>query len=161
MSTAALTTHAAEEHLTCLLDSYAGMASGDPDRPALQRQIVDAVTMTLAECESEARIAADVARSASNRKQAFERRAEAIEKAVQDAMEFAGEKELAGATFTLKLQKRPASVIITNLADLPAEFITITTTKTPDKVRIKKALQAGQAVAGADLSEGNMRLEWR
>lgn len=59
----------------------------------------------------------------------------------------------------LSVGKSPPKVIITDEAAIPDEFMRVT--KAPDKVLIKKALEAKQSVRGATLSNGGSTLTIR
>ena len=62
--------------------------------------------------------------------------------------------------FDLKVKKTPPSVAIGDGVDLPSEFINRkeVVTETPDKMKLKKALQAGEEIKGVQLKTG-YRLE--
>ena len=49
--------------------------------------------------------------------------------------------------------RKSVQVQIEDEAALPADYVTTTVTKSPDKTAIKKAIQGGQDVTGASLIE--------
>ncbi|MDU5647664.1 MAG: siphovirus Gp157 family protein [Haemophilus parainfluenzae] len=63
-------------------------------------------------------------------------------------------RQAAGDLFTIKRRKNPARVIVSDEAAIPREFIREKVTTSVDKTAIKKALNAGQAVTGAFLEQG-------
>ena len=63
-------------------------------------------------------------------------------------------RQAAGDLFTIKRRKNPARVIVSDEAAVPREFIREKVTTSVDKTAIKKALNAGQAVTGAFLEQG-------
>ena len=71
-----------------------------------------------------------------------------------------GTRRLEGQTSTLALASCPASVNITSETAIPARFLVeIPATTRPDKDAIKKAIQAGEGVAGAELITDKQRLK--
>lgn len=162
------------DHLACLLDTLEGMTEDTPAElrteletamhtaVAAELKKVDGVCRMLAHFEHQAAFAAAEIKRLQARKGTFERAVERLEGSVQAAMDALGKKKIEGETYTLRLAKNPASVIIENEADIPVcykdhtpEFWTVR------KADVKKALKAGIAVPGADLSEDNERVEWK
>lgn len=82
----------------------------------------------------------------------FEHRAEARKAAVLTAMELTGRRRMKLPEFTLTVGETRQQVVITDEDALADEFVR--TTQSPDKTAIKAALDAGQEVAGAVLSNG-------
>lgn len=75
-----------------------------------------------------------------------------VEKALfglQLYMQMEGIKEVQGFAYRFKLHKNPASVFILDEQRIPDEFMSYK--PTPDKEKIKEALQAGREVPGATL----------
>lgn len=77
------------------------------------------------------------------------------------AMLEAGETSLKDAAVTLSARIGPRKVIISDEAQLPAEFVRQRIVESPDKDAIKAELEAGRAVAGAQLSNGQPVLTMR
>lgn len=97
------------------------------------------------------------------RREGFERVRERLEGYAVHTMETLKVKKLDGHISTLTLRKNPDSVDIVDAALIPAEFKRTPPppAPVPDKVAIKKALDSGQVVPGADLKFGRNRLEVR
>jgi hypothetical protein len=93
------------------------------------------------------------------RKKRFEARADARKKLAQIALTEAGIRKLERPAYTASLSATPASVVITDDSALPDELCRIK--REPDKTAIKKALQAGDEVRGASLSNGGETLTIR
>jgi len=81
---------------------------------------------------------------------------------LKDNMERAGIEKIECPLFKLSIKKNPPSVEILDQLSLPAQFWRTPEPKppvaAPDKAAIKAALQAGQEVMGAKLTQGT-RLE--
>jgi hypothetical protein len=82
---------------------------------------------------------------------------------VNNCLELSGKKELIGQFYRITKRKPSVVVEIFNESDIPMEFI-----KTPEpkpiimKAEIKKALESGQEVKGAKLSESkNISIEYK
>ena len=83
-----------------------------------------------------------------------------IRNAIHDAMARAGMPKVAGPLHTLSIRKGAQSVVLTDEAELPERFVVPQPPK-PDKAAIKAALQAGEAIPGAVLSNGAPSLSIR
>lgn len=57
------------------------------------------------------------------------------------------------ADHTISSRKSQSVEVTAETIDLPEQFVRVRTTYSPDKVAIKAALKAGQAIAGAELVE--------
>ena len=91
----------------------------------------------------------------TNRKKAIKNRVDSVKNYLQMNLEKAGIDSLKVGTFTVKLQKNPASLVVKNLNEIPAKFITIVPEQhQADKKAIKDALKAGEEVAGVELVQG-------
>jgi hypothetical protein len=94
------------------------------------------------------------------RSRRFSQRAKQTRDLMQSVMEAAGvNKPIPLATGTLSLKDKPPSVLITDEAALPLDFVCIT--RAPDKTAIAKALKAGDTVDGAELQPGGRTLAIR
>lgn len=76
-----------------------------------------------------------------------------MKSAVLEFMNSAGLKKAKAGTFDLSVRKSE-SVSITNLIDIPDEFLTYQPPKA-NKAEIKKRLKAGETVCGAELVENS------
>lgn len=119
---------------------------------------VDGIAGYLAQCETQQNAAKAEIERLRARCSAWEAREDRVRKYVQDVMERFGDKKLEGRTATFLLRAVPASVVITDEAAIPEEFKRTTVTVSVDKMAIKKAINAGADVAGADLSMGKQTL---
>lgn len=89
------------------------------------------------------------------RKKAIKNRVDSVKNYLQMNLEKAGIDSLKVGIFTVKLQKNPASLVVKNLDEIPARYITIIPEQhQPDKKAIKDALKAGEKVAGVELVQG-------
>lgn len=77
----------------------------------------------------------------------------------QQVMEAVGLKSFKCAEASVSLGVGPTKVIITNEAVLPDHLVTVTVTRAPNKTEIKYALQLGENVPGAELSNGSTVLK--
>lgn len=152
-----------QDHLQALFDSVDMIDSPELREQAeldIQRYLeasvrkVDGVANYLSLCEGQQATTKAEIKRLEERAAAWEAREERVRKYVQDVMEKAGEKKLEGQTNTFLLRAAPASVVILDEAEIPAEFKRTTVTVQVDKDAIKKAINAGQDVSGADLSMG-------
>lgn len=119
---------------------------------------VDAVAGYLAQCEGQQLAAKAEIERLKDRMSVWENREERVRKYVQNVMERIGEKKLEGRTATFMLRAVPASVVITEEKDVPEEFKRTTVSVAIDKKAIKKAIDEGRDVPGADLSMGKQTL---
>jgi hypothetical protein len=90
------------------------------------------------------------------RRERFQRAEAAYRKTVQDVLESLGLKKFVDPEFTLSLGAGQSKVIVTETDPrrLPDEWVTIVTTRTPDKARIKTALEERRAEINAALEHG-------
>ena len=83
-----------------------------------------------------------------------------VEAYVMQVMLANGVRELAGATHKLKIVKNPPSVQLDENLVLPEELIRVVVRREPDKVAIKKQIEAGNTIPGARIVQ-NERLAVR
>lgn len=86
----------------------------------------------------------------TDRKRRITRRKDMRRAAIDQALAIAELQKCERPTYTLSLTKRPASVIVSEEADIPAEFFK--SEPKLDKKAVADALKAGQTVPGACLS---------
>lgn len=155
------------DHLQALFDTME-MIESPEDRAAAQAEIesylqaevakVDSVANYLAMCEGlQAADKAEIDRLKA-RVATWESRENRVRSYVQMVMEKLGTKKLEGRLSTFQLRQSPPSVIITEESAIPEEFRRTTISVSFDKVAIKKAIDSGQDVPGADLSIGGQTL---
>lgn len=81
-----------------------------------------------------------------------------MQKAILEAM---GLRKLERPLATLSIRLGSVSVKITDDAAIPTQLRTVKTTSTPDKIAIRKQLDAGETVPGAELVRGDETLSVR
>ena len=86
------------------------------------------------------------------RRKTAERRVDSVKKYLTSCMESIGKDKVETAKARISFRKS-VQVQIDDEKALPADYVTTTVTTKPDKTAIKKAIQAGQSVAGAVLVE--------
>lgn len=91
----------------------------------------------------------------------IEERADNKRAFVTDIMDQSGLKKIEAPDFTVTLGKKAASVIVTDEAQIPADYFKEKTIRTLDKTLIKQALQDNFPVPGANLSNGGVQLTVR
>lgn len=99
------------------------------------------------------------------RRQAIEKRADALLERLKTGLEIAGVQKLETPHFALTIKRNPPSVDVWDERQIPAEFMRTPEpppppAPTPDKAAIKDAIKAGREVPGAMLAQGT-RLEIR
>lgn len=101
----------------------------------------------------------EVTKELKERQARFEAREEFARNLAQKLMEVAGVKKLTLPVATINITNVSPSVIITDESALPDEFMRIK--KEPNKTAIKAALEAGQSVSGAVMSNGSTTVSIR
>lgn len=83
-------------------------------------------------------------------------RADAVKKYLHECMTLAGVQKIEHPQFTLSIAKNPASVQILDDKQIPAKFMRQPEPPppAPDKKAIKAAIDAGEEVPGAKLTQG-------
>ena len=79
---------------------------------------------------------------------------------VEREMMRANKTEVKSALFGIKLGMTPPRVEVDNMDGLPAQYLRVVTSKTPDKLAIKEAMQRGEIVPGCRL-EQDLKLKVR
>ena len=119
---------------------------------------VDGINAYLSTCESQQAAAKAEIDRLKVRMSTWESREQRVRDYVHTVMERIGAKKLEGNTATFTLRAAPASVVVLNEGDIPAEFKRTTVSVSVDKTAIKKAINEGRDVPGADLSIGKNTL---
>jgi Siphovirus Gp157 len=99
--------------------------------------------------EAEAEAIRNEEKRLATRRQGFEKIAGHVRSSIHQQMLDWQVKKVEGKLFTFAVQKNPASVEITNEADIPGDYIDYK--PQIDRNKVKQALQAGQEVPGAKL----------
>lgn len=93
------------------------------------------------------------------RKKRHEDRAARLRSIALWAMQEAGIQKIPAPDMSISISKGRTSVVITDVNALPLGFAEFE--PKPDKTKIKEALEAGNAIAGAELSNGQPTLSIR
>ena len=123
-------------------------------------QKVDNVDFVFRMMDRMAEHAADESRRWSERKQAIEGRKRRLTEYVIRCMQQADLTQIEGAGVKFYLAQSPAAVEIVDEAAIPDEYRKVAPPP-PDKIAIKRALQRGETVPGADLRIGGVMLQRR
>jgi len=94
----------------------------------------------------------------SERAKSSELRAERIKEYIAGSLETAGKKSLKAGVHQVTVRAPSKSVEILDSGALPAEFVEYETNIKPDKLAIKKQLEAGIEVPGAQIKTGKPSL---
>ena len=84
----------------------------------------------------------------------LESRTKNIEETFTYVLSRMGDKEVITRYGIMKIRKNPSSVVIDDETKIPAKYTSQKITITPDKTKIKKAIQNGEKVEGARLEQG-------
>lgn len=84
----------------------------------------------------------------------LESRIKIIENVFTYALSEMGDKEVITRYGIMKIRKNPPSVVIDDETKIPAKYTTQKIIITPDKTKIKKAIQNGEKVTGAHIEHG-------
>lgn len=141
-----LTEDADLAHDEAALSELLGSEEGDV-RDVLARLLRAACMATLM-----ANSAGEMANEIKARQDRYKRRADSMRGTAFAIMDALGERRLELPDLTASIRAGTPSVIITDEAALPAEYIRIT--KAPDKAAILADLKQGVVVEGAQLSNG-------
>lgn len=133
----------------------ADMIEGETETKAVLNKIVDRMRY------AETMVSAIRQRSQDldARQKLFERRASAMRAFAFRIMTAAQVKTMPLTEATLSIRVVPASVMVSDESQIPSEFKKVKTE--PDRTKIKEALQAGQEVPGAYLTNGGSSLSVR
>lgn len=94
----------------------------------------------------------------AERAKSSELRAERIKEYIAASLETAGKKSLKAGVHLVTVRAPSRSVEITDANALPADFVEYETNIKPDKLAIKKQLEAGIEVPGAQIKTGKPSL---
>lgn len=88
------------------------------------------------------------------RKKRITKRADSLKEYLRYNMEAAGHKKIECPLFTITLAKGRQSVQVSDVDQLPPEYVTTKVETKPDKTALAKALKAGEQIEGAELVAG-------
>lgn len=105
--------------------------------------------------EADADIIKTEERRLADRRRALENKAGWLKAYAKEQMELAGIDKVKSPTLTVAIQNNPPAVQITDMEAIPARFQTIIPASyTIDKKAVGDALKAGEAIPGAELTQG-------
>jgi hypothetical protein len=81
-------------------------------------------------------------------------RQDVVKNAFMNGLKLAEKQEIITDNGVMKIRKNPPKVVIHCADMVPEEYLRKTITFTPDKTALKTALQAGKAIPGAHLEQG-------
>lgn len=98
----------------------------------------------------------EAAKQMMERAKALKNKADGIDGYVKDNMQRTGINKIECPYFAISLQKNPPSVIVDDMALIPADYMVTPTLPppAPDKALIKKAIGEGHTVPGCHLEQG-------
>lgn len=150
-----------DSNIQAIIDSiYSGDDEGevtDADFTALMElkeeraTKLENIALYIKNCDSEAAAIKAEIDSLTARAKRLERKSEGLRGILLNSMVTNGDKELSSPRFVAKIRTSKATEILDENA-IPDEFIRVIThepERKPDKAAIKKAIEAGQEVAGA------------
>lgn len=113
------------------------------------------VAMFVRNLESTAEAIKKAETEMASRRKALERRADSIKAYILENMQRAGITKIECPYFQLAIRKNPASVVIDDLDQIPAEFIRLPPPPppAPDKKAIAEAIKGGANVPGVHLEQ--------
>lgn len=116
--------------------------------------IADRVIARMQEDAALADAAAAQAAALASRAARLTARGTAHKAALLHLLDAAGQKKLERPAATISRRAGSVSVNITNEDDIPSQLMTVKTTTAPDKAAIKRAIEAGETIPGAELVRG-------
>ena len=123
----------------------------------MQGEILDKLRAVIA-YSLELDILADGAMQAAKRMQeravGLSKRVDWLRAYALQSMQATGIGEVSTDEFSAKVAKKPASVVITEVGAIPADFMRTKTTTEPDKFALKKAIEGGAVIEGVTLQQG-------
>lgn len=115
----------------------------------------------IVECEMMADAIGERVKDLRDRQARLAAQAERIRTAIVVAMGDVDLKKLELPECTISRKAVPPKVVVTNEADLPSKYLTEKVSVSPDKKALLEALKAGEAIAGACLSNASETLAIR
>ena len=105
--------------------------------------------------EIEATGAAAASKRMKERAESLDNRVKWLREYALRAMEATGMADISTDEWAAKVAKKPASVVISDGVELPAEYIRTTVKTEPDKAALKAALSGGAVIPGVSLVSGH------
>lgn len=123
--------------------------------------LIDRLLATMAEDEALADAIKAQEADLKRRRERIAARVPAKRKALAAILHAAGQKKVERPRATVSLRPGVLSVRIVNESDIPSQLLTVKTVTAPDKAAIKKHLEAGEEVPGAELVRGDETISVR
>lgn len=98
------------------------------------------------------------AKSFSERAKLSENKVESLKAYLVSSIEVAGLKSVRAGMMSVSLRAPSKSVEVTDVNKIPVDYVEFDTVIKPDKLAIKKLLEAGQEVPGCELKTGKPSL---
>lgn len=98
------------------------------------------------------------AKSFSDRAKASENNIQWLKSYLVSSMSIAGMKSVRAGVMSVSLREPSKSVEVIDVNKIPVDYVDYETTVKPDKLAIKKLLEAGQEVPGCELKTGKPSL---
>lgn len=98
--------------------------------------------------------ASEAAKRMQERAKSLTSRVEWLRAYALQSMQVCGIGDVSSDEFSAKIAKKPVSVVILDSATLPGEYVIVKMTSAPDKVALKKAIEAGAIIDGVSLQQG-------
>lgn len=98
------------------------------------------------------------AKSFSDRARASENKIESLKAYLVSSIEVSGMKSVRAGMMSVTLRAPSKSVEVIDVNKIPVDYVDYETTVKPDKLAIKKLLEAGQEVPGCELKTGKPSL---
>jgi hypothetical protein len=124
---------------------------------AIQGDIRDKLEAVIAyslELDIMAAGASDAAKRMQERAKSLSNRVEWLRAYALQSMQATGIGDVSNDEFSAKVAKKPASVVVSDSAATPIEFLRVKTVSEPDKTALKKAIEAGTIIEGVSLQQG-------
>ena len=122
-----------------------------------ETDILDIADRIIAHMQADAALAAaakEQAATLAKRASRIASRDGAHKKALLMLLEASGQKKMERPAATVSRRAGSLSVQITDEASIPSQLCTVKTTTAPDKAAIRKAIEAGETIPGAELVRG-------
>ncbi len=103
--------------------------------------------------DTQAEIARNKSKMFAAAAQSLEKLSDGVKQRIKDAMQIMGKDEITGQDFRFKLSNTAGSLKL-NEELIPDSYMIVETITRPDKERIKKEVQAGKEIPGAEIVQG-------
>lgn len=98
--------------------------------------------------------ASEAAKRMQERAKSLSNRVEWLRAYALTSMQATGIGDVSNDEFSAKVAKKPASVVVSDSASIPIEYLRVKTVSEPDKTALKKAIEGGAIIEGVSLQQG-------